>query len=173
MNIVLITTDTQRKDMISAYGNPAINTPNIDRLAAEGIRFDRAYTTCPLCTPARGAIFSGRHPQLNGAYSNSIAPHANIPLMGLSLDITVIGPVIRENGILTVPLITETVNQRAGSSRIGGTTANAIWRTSVRKWRSSIKSARLQMIFVKPALTGRRSSGPTGLPTGRLTFCRK
>ncbi|MDF1516277.1 MAG: sulfatase-like hydrolase/transferase, partial [Anaerolineae bacterium] len=47
-----------------------------------GMRFERAYTTCPLCTPARGALFSGLYPQINGAWTNNIAPHANIPLMG-------------------------------------------------------------------------------------------
>ncbi len=82
MNIVFIMTDTQNRDMVGCYGNQGMNTPNLDRLAAEGIRFDRAYTTCPVCTPARGAIFSGLHPQINGAYCNNVAPHRHVPLMG-------------------------------------------------------------------------------------------
>lgn len=82
MNIVFIMTDTQRQDMVGAYGQPWVDTPHLDRLAAEGIRFDRAYTTCPLCTPARSGIFTGLHPQVNGAFCNNVAPFAHVPMMG-------------------------------------------------------------------------------------------
>jgi uncharacterized sulfatase len=82
MNFVFIMTDTQNKSMVGAYGDPVVDTPNLDRLAATGIRFERAYTTCPLCTPARGGIFTGQYPQVNGAWTNNQAPHANVPLMG-------------------------------------------------------------------------------------------
>lgn len=82
MNFVFIIVDSQRKDMVSVYGNPWMDTPNLDRLASEGIRFERAYTTSPVCTPARGAIFSGMYPQVNGAWCNNTAPSAAIPLMG-------------------------------------------------------------------------------------------
>jgi arylsulfatase A-like enzyme len=82
MNIVLILTDTQTTSMLGCYGNDAVDTPNLDRLAASGVRFNRCYTTCPLCTPARSAIFSGLHPQVNGAWANNMAPAANVPLMG-------------------------------------------------------------------------------------------
>ena len=75
--------------MVGAYGNPRVNTPNLDRLASQGIRFERAYTTCPLCTPARGGIFSGLHPQVNGAYCNNVAPHSQVVLAGT---------IFRENG---------------------------------------------------------------------------
>ena len=82
MNILFLMTDTQNRDMVGAYGNPAVRTPNLDRLASEGQLFERAYTCCPLCTPARGALFSGIHPPLNGAWANSMAPAENFPLMG-------------------------------------------------------------------------------------------
>ena len=82
MNFCLIMTDTQNKSMVGAYGNPAVDTPNLDRLARTGIRFERAYTTCPLCTPARSGLFSGTHPPVNGAWCNNKAPSASIPLMG-------------------------------------------------------------------------------------------
>lgn len=81
-NVVLIMTDTQNKDMISAYGLPQMRTPNLDRLARSGIRFERAYTTCPLCTPARGGIFTGMHPQLNGATYNGVSLYSHIPHAG-------------------------------------------------------------------------------------------
>ena len=82
MNLVVIMTDTQNKSMVGAYGNRGAGTPNLDRLADTGIRFERAYTACPLCTPARSAIFSGLHPPVNGAWCNNMAPAANVPLMG-------------------------------------------------------------------------------------------
>jgi uncharacterized sulfatase len=82
MNVVYLMTDTQNKEMVGCYGWPGADTPNLDRLAGEGVRFERAYTTCPLCTPARGAIFSGLHPQINGAWTNNIAPSRAVPLMG-------------------------------------------------------------------------------------------
>jgi uncharacterized sulfatase len=81
-SFVVIMTDTQTKSMVGAYGTPAMDTPNLDRLAASGVRFDRAYTTCPLCTPARGGVFSGLHPQSMGAWANGLSPDPNVPLMG-------------------------------------------------------------------------------------------
>ena len=82
LNFVIIMTDTQNKSMVGAYGKKEVDTPNLDRLASGGIRFERAYTASPVCTPARGSIFSGLHPQVNGAYANCIAPHSNIKMMG-------------------------------------------------------------------------------------------
>ena len=75
-------TDTQRKDMVGAHGVPEVNTPSLDRLASEGIRFERAYTACPLCTPARGAMFTGQHPQVNGAICNNVSPHKETAVLG-------------------------------------------------------------------------------------------
>lgn len=82
MNFVIIMTDTQSRNMVGAYGEKRMDTPNLDRLAAGGVRFDRAYTTCPLCTPARSGIFSGTHPTVNGAWCNNVAPSSTVPLMG-------------------------------------------------------------------------------------------
>ena len=82
MNFVIVMTDTQNKCMVGAYGQKEVCTPNLDNLASEGVRFDRAYTACPVCTPARGALFSGLHPQSNGAFANALAPYANIKMMG-------------------------------------------------------------------------------------------
>ncbi len=81
-NFVVIMTDTQNRSMLGAYGGRETDTPNLDRLARAGVRFDRAYDACPLCTPARGAIFSGTYPQTNGAWTNNTAPSSAIPLMG-------------------------------------------------------------------------------------------
>ncbi len=82
MNIVFIMTDTTAKHMVGCYGDTSVDTPNLDRFAASGVRFERAYTAAPICTPARGAIFSGQAPQVNGAWTNNISPHESVPLMG-------------------------------------------------------------------------------------------
>jgi len=68
--VILIMTDTQRKDMVGCYGNPDMKTPALDKLAAEGIRFNRAYTCQPVCGPARSALFTGTFPHSNGSWGN-------------------------------------------------------------------------------------------------------
>ncbi len=59
-NILLIMTDQQRWDSLSCYGNEAIHTPNLDRLASEGIRYDRCYCSNPICTPSRASLMTGQ-----------------------------------------------------------------------------------------------------------------
>jgi arylsulfatase len=68
--IVLITADELLRESLSCYGNEAISTPNLDALAAEGTRFDAAYTASPWCLPARCAMLTGLLPHNSGAYSN-------------------------------------------------------------------------------------------------------
>ncbi len=82
MKIILIMTDTQRLDMVSCYKDVGIKTPCIDKLAQEGIRFTKAYTTQPVCGPARSAIFTGLFPHSNGVFANNIAPSKNVKTIG-------------------------------------------------------------------------------------------
>lgn len=70
---ILIMTDSQRWDMVNAYRQTGLATPHLDRLAAEGVRFERAYDCQPLCTPARAALFTGTWPHSNGCWSNNLA----------------------------------------------------------------------------------------------------
>lgn len=58
-NILILMTDQQRADCLSCAGHPQLATPNMDRLAAEGVRFPRAVTNSPLCMPARASFISG------------------------------------------------------------------------------------------------------------------
>jgi uncharacterized sulfatase len=67
-NILLITSDQQHW-MTLGINNPEIKTPNLDRLAAAGTVFDRAYTVNPTCTPTRCSIISGVYPSQHGAWS--------------------------------------------------------------------------------------------------------
>jgi arylsulfatase A-like enzyme len=70
MNIVWFCTDQQRWDTIHSLGNPYIKTPNIDRLAEEGVAFTRAYTQSPVCTPSRSCFLTGRYPRTTRAFFN-------------------------------------------------------------------------------------------------------
>jgi arylsulfatase A-like enzyme len=61
-NILLVLSDDHSAPHVGCYGTPDIRTPNLDRLAAQGIRLDRAYVACPQCVPSRAAIMTGRSP---------------------------------------------------------------------------------------------------------------
>ena len=66
-NIVLIIADDMAWDDSGVYGNPELATPNIDRLAAEGLRFSNAFLTASSCSPSRASIITGRYPHNTGA----------------------------------------------------------------------------------------------------------
>ncbi len=61
-NILLVLSDDHSAPHVGCYGNPDIRTPNLDRFAAEGLRCERAYVTCPQCVPSRASIMTGRSP---------------------------------------------------------------------------------------------------------------
>ncbi len=69
-NILLIVSDDQGYMDLGSMGSPDILTPNLDRLAAEGVRLTSYYAAFPVCTPSRGALLTGRYPQRNGTYEN-------------------------------------------------------------------------------------------------------
>ncbi len=64
-NIVIITLHDTGKHF-GCYGTPGVETPNIDQLAAEGVRFEHCFCASPVCSPSRGAMMTGRYPQSNG-----------------------------------------------------------------------------------------------------------
>ncbi len=72
-NLVLITVDTLRADHLSSYGYHLATSPNIDRLASEGVRFARAYSPIPLTGPSHISLFTSRFPQEHGARINGVA----------------------------------------------------------------------------------------------------
>ena len=69
-NLLFITTDQQRFDSLPCYGLEFLQTPNLDRLAAEGVVFERCYTPAPVCVPCRAAWMSGQWPSTTGVLSN-------------------------------------------------------------------------------------------------------
>lgn len=84
-NIVVFFTDQQRADTCGCYGQSLNITPNLDRLADEGVLYENAYTCQPVCGPARSAIQSGLYPTKTGCYKNGIALPQDIPTIAKSL----------------------------------------------------------------------------------------
>ncbi|MCK6524939.1 sulfatase-like hydrolase/transferase [Myxococcota bacterium] len=72
-SLVLVTLDTTRADRIGAYGHSLARTPTIDKLAAQGARFDRAYAVVPLTTPSHASMLSGVYPTRHGVHNNGDA----------------------------------------------------------------------------------------------------
>ncbi len=65
-NVLVIMTDQQRGDCLGIDGHPVLMTPNIDAIAGAGTRFSRAYSTCPVCIPARRSLMTGLFPSSHG-----------------------------------------------------------------------------------------------------------
>jgi choline-sulfatase len=71
VNVLLVMVDQLVPFLTGAYGHPVVQTPNLDRLAAEGVRFDAAYTPYPLCSPARASLLTGKYASSFGCYDNA------------------------------------------------------------------------------------------------------
>lgn len=81
---IWIMTDSTAASMVGCYGSP-VCTPNIDAMAARGLRFERAYSCQPVCGPARSALFTGLYPHSNGSWSNCMPLSADVKTLGQRL----------------------------------------------------------------------------------------
>jgi len=72
-NILFLFTDQQRWDSVGCYGQPLDTTPNLDRMAADGVRFEHAFTCQPVCGPTRACLQTGRYAAQVGCFRNGIA----------------------------------------------------------------------------------------------------
>ena len=81
-NVLLLLTDQQTMRAMGAYGNPSLHTPNMDRLAAGGARFEISYCTSPVCGPSRSSLVTGRMPHETGVELNGATPDPTIPNLG-------------------------------------------------------------------------------------------
>lgn len=70
--VVVILGESVRYDMLNCNRKTGLKTPNLDRLAKDGIRFERAYNCQPVCAPARSALWTGLYPHTNGVWGNSM-----------------------------------------------------------------------------------------------------
>lgn len=71
LNVIYILTDQHRWNALGCYGNRIVQTPHIDRLADEGVRFLHAYTPTAICGPARASLFTGMFPVAHGVQINA------------------------------------------------------------------------------------------------------
>ncbi len=79
LNVLHVIADQHQADVLGCAGHAQVITPNIDRLAGEGVRFTRAYTQNPICTPSRMSIFSGQYCHNHGYYGLSGPRPAALP----------------------------------------------------------------------------------------------
>ncbi len=83
-NILIICSDQQRTDTLGCYGNRFVSTPNIDRLAREGVLFENAFVQSPICSPSRGSFMTGRYPRTTRLRQNGqIMPPDEKPISRL------------------------------------------------------------------------------------------
>jgi choline-sulfatase len=71
LNVLWLMSDQHSSRALGCYGNPIVHTPRLDGLAAQGLRFDCAYSSYPVCVPARFTMLTGRYPHHHGAVSNT------------------------------------------------------------------------------------------------------
>ncbi|MCL4112025.1 UNVERIFIED_CONTAM: hypothetical protein GTU68_034528 [Idotea baltica] len=74
-NLLFIISDQHNRDALGCYGHEFVQTPNLDRLANRGVRFDAAYTPCPICVPARASLATGNYVHRIGNWDNAFPYH--------------------------------------------------------------------------------------------------
>ncbi len=90
-NVLLIVVDDLR-DTLGCYGNTMVKTPNIDRLADRGVRFERAYVQYPVCNASRSSFLTGLRPDQTGVTNNNTILRDRLP------DVVTWPQLLKENG---------------------------------------------------------------------------
>lgn len=84
-NLLFIMADEHQRGGLGCYGNPHVQTPHLDGLAARGVRFNRAYTNCPICVPSRASMATGRYVHQIGYWDNAFPYEGRVPSWGHQL----------------------------------------------------------------------------------------
>jgi arylsulfatase A-like enzyme len=100
-NLLLITLDTMRADRLPAYGFTGVDTPALDRIAAEGAVFEETFAAVPLTLPSHASLFTGLYPPRLDVRDNAAAP--------LSKEFTTLTEVLRERGLRTAAFVASAV----------------------------------------------------------------
>lgn len=110
-NILFVMADQLRWDYLSCYGHPHLKTPNIDKIASKGVRFDRAYVQSPVCGPSRASFYTGRTVFSHGSTWNRVP----LPMSEMTL-----GDYLRPAGVTTAVIgKTHLAPDAEGLARLG------------------------------------------------------
>jgi arylsulfatase A len=99
-NFVILLADDMGCGDLGCYGHPNIRTPNLDRMAAEGIRFTSFYAAAPVCTPSRAGLLTGRY-AVRAGLPNNLSPE---PKGGLPLSEITLAQVLKSRGYKTMAI---------------------------------------------------------------------
>jgi len=101
-NILFITTDQQHARLMSCAGDEYVNTPNLDKLAARGIRFENAYCANPVCVPSRYSMISGYMPHVFDDLETNRKKSKEKPIIADYVDTPTLGTIFKEAGYETL-----------------------------------------------------------------------
>ena len=103
-NIVIILADDLGYGDLGCYGSPNIRTPNLDRMAGEGMRFTQFYSTAEVCTPSRAALLTGRYPIRSGMCNDQFRVIRNISTGGLPAEEITLAEALKTRGYATATI---------------------------------------------------------------------
>ncbi len=93
-NLLFIHSDQHNPYVAGCYGDPLVETPNLDRLAAQGAVFDHVYCNSPICVPSRMSMLTGRHPYQNQVWTNNHILDSGIPTLAHAMGAASYRPVL-------------------------------------------------------------------------------
>ncbi|HEY2933393.1 MAG TPA: sulfatase-like hydrolase/transferase [Acidobacteriota bacterium] len=152
-DIILITIDTLRADHLGCYGYPGIETPNIDRLARDGVRFAQAVSNCPITLPSHASILTGTLPLYHGVRDNSG--------YRLPARLTTLAEVLKQQGYRTGAFVgAYVVNARTGLNQGFDTYVEGLSESGTGQMNISIAEQRASRVMANAVAWLRKSAAP-------------